>query len=187
MEKLSNYLVLDTETTGRNSFDQIVELAVIDDNGICLYHSLFKPDVGFNPVARSINKIQDEELTSAPKFIDEWPKIKRILNRKVVLGHNIIDFDIRLIRQTLSAQSGQDNELEYLPFIPIDTLRLAKRLGIKNYSQQKLAEHYHLSTEIHRAKDDALQLLSIISCLEQEYPFEVRDYFYREFGDQFTA
>ena len=76
MEKLSNYLVLDTETTGRNSFDQIVELAVIDDNGICLYHSLFKPDVGFNPVARSINKIQDEELTSAPSLLTNGQKLR---------------------------------------------------------------------------------------------------------------
>lgn len=185
MNMLSHYLVIDTETTGKNSFDQIVELAIIDDTGSCLYQSLFKPDVGFNPVARSINKISDEELIDAPRFIDEWPRIKQILNRRVVVGHNIINFDLRLLKQTLNAQ-GEEFNLYSLPFISIDTLRLVKALGFKKHSQQSLAEHYHLSDETHRAKDDALQLLSIINCLEQEYPFDVRKYFYNEFGDQFT-
>ena len=74
MKILNDFLVLDTETTGLETHDQVVELAILDENGKTLYHSLFSPDVPMNPFARRKNRISDAELAHAPKFIDEWPK-----------------------------------------------------------------------------------------------------------------
>ena len=40
----SDYVFVDTETTGLNhDTDEILSVSVIDDEGICLFHSLIRP------------------------------------------------------------------------------------------------------------------------------------------------
>ena len=40
----SDYVFVDTETTGLNhETDEILSVSVIDDEGICLFHSLIRP------------------------------------------------------------------------------------------------------------------------------------------------
>ena len=170
MLTLKNFLVLDTETTGIEEYDQVIELAILDDSGSTLYHSLFRPDVEVNPFARKVNNISDADLAAAPRFVDEWPKIRSILAGKPVLGHNIAEFDVRLIRQTLEAQNADPHSMDGTFTTVFDSLLMARRMGFKKAGQNVLAHHYGIEgEEKHRAVDDCRQLLNVIEHLEKDY------------------
>ena len=169
MQLLKNFYVIDTETTGINNYDQIIELAIVSSYGLTIYHSLYKPDVKINPDAQKINKISETELVNAPRFIDEWPKIKIILQGSTVIGHNIKNFDIRLFKQTLESQGGDPSEIDTLFKNIYDTYLLTKNLNYKKNSQAYLADYYGLPAETHRAEDDALQLLTLLDYIEKDY------------------
>ena len=169
MQILKDFLVLDTETTGMEEHDQVVELAILDEHGRTLYHSLFKPDVPMNPFARRKNNISDAMMEHAPRFMDEWAKIRAILQNRRVLGHNIAEFDVQLIRQTLEAQNAAPDCMDGVLDTVLDSLAMARRMGFKRASQEALAQHYGLPEEKHRAVEDCQQLLQVMEHLEKEF------------------
>ena len=99
MNELKDYLILDTETTGTGKYDEVIELGIIDMAGNTVYHSLFKPSCPIQPKAEEIHGISLNDLDDAPKFSDEWHKIKTILVGKKILIYNAA-FDLRLLSQT---------------------------------------------------------------------------------------
>lgn len=107
---------LDTETTGLDSADEVIELAVIDEDGNTLFNSRFKPTVEINPFAQEVHGIKADELANYPTWIEQEASIKKVLQGKSVVIFNA-DFDLRIMRQTANA-FGCDvswiNELETL-------------------------------------------------------------------------
>ena len=94
-----NYLILDTETTGTGASDEVLELGIIDMEKRTVYHSLFKPSCSIGDGAVAVHGITMREVEDAPRFSEEWSKIKEILNGKQVLIYNG-DFDLRMLNQT---------------------------------------------------------------------------------------
>lgn len=92
---------LDTETTGLANSDQVIQVAVVDYHGNCLYSSYVNhPKVPMHPVAQSIHKIPPKVLQSAP----EWPAIREALYAVLakadkIYAHNA-QFDLKLLTQT---------------------------------------------------------------------------------------
>lgn len=91
--------ILDTETTGLDDDDEIVEIAVIDNTGKTLLQSLVKPTKPIPTHISAIHGITDAMVADAPS----WPEVQARLmqalgNRRLIIWH--ADFDLRLIAQS---------------------------------------------------------------------------------------
>ena len=78
------FVVLDTETTGLERKDQIIEIAVLDQHKNTLLNTRLKPTCNINPEAESIHGISLNELQNAPEFPTIYEKLKQILTDKPV-------------------------------------------------------------------------------------------------------
>ena len=94
-------VVLDTETTGLGNQDEVLQLAMLRDNGEVLFNEYFKPtSVHEWPEAERINHISPQMVFDKPEFSEAAEKIRAIISRSyMVIGYNL-PFDIRLMMQS---------------------------------------------------------------------------------------
>lgn len=91
----ASWVILDTETTGLSSRDEICQIAIIDGLGNVLIDRLVKPTVDIPFEAQAIHGISNTMVQSAQFFQDLMPEILSILKGKlavrpyqpVMLGH----------------------------------------------------------------------------------------------------
>lgn len=94
-----NWVTFDTETTGLEDKDEIIQWAVCAPDGTVLGQSYIKPIVPISKEAREIHGIGDELLANAPTFDQVWPTIWRLIEGKLVVIYNE-SFDRRLLYQS---------------------------------------------------------------------------------------
>lgn len=87
----SEYIFLDTETTGfnREGMDEIVEIAIIDEAGEILLNTLVKPR--FNKEwaeAERVHGISPSDVATAPALSELLPKIEQLCDGKTVVCYN---------------------------------------------------------------------------------------------------
>jgi DNA polymerase III epsilon subunit-like protein len=96
----SKPIYLDTETTGLEDSDEIIEIAIVNVDGIAVFDSFIKPSKTIPEESTRIHNITNDMVKTSPTWPEVWPQIKEIL-----LGHPIgmynAPFDIRMIEQTL--------------------------------------------------------------------------------------
>ena len=92
-------LYMDTETTGTGPTDEVIEVGIVDADGLELFQSLVKPVGKVAPDARRIHGISDEMLVSAPRWFNVWPKVEAVIAGHTVCAYNA-DFDLRMLKQT---------------------------------------------------------------------------------------
>ena len=90
---------LDTETTGLEGTDQIVEICVLDHDGTVLINSLVKPTGPIPPDATRIHGITNGLVKDAPAWPDLWPRVKTLMTDRRVAIYNA-EFDVRLMKQS---------------------------------------------------------------------------------------
>jgi exodeoxyribonuclease X len=161
--------VIDTETTGLDDKDEVVEVAVVlvDDAGRIVpgaIASLVRPTVPISIPARATHHISPADVAGAPRLADvSLPAFD------VVAGHNV-EFDLRLLRQSGRA----------LPDLPaIDTCRVAKHLypEAPGFSNQVLRYYLELEVDLggmppHRALADAIVTAAILGRMLAEAPVD---------------
>lgn len=91
---------LDTETTGLERSDEVVEIAVIDKNGNILINTLIKPKSLIPDSASAIHHITNEMVKDSPEFPDIWPNIQELIKNRPIGMYNA-EFDVRLIKQSM--------------------------------------------------------------------------------------
>lgn len=96
---LKRPIFLDTETTGLDPRDQIVEIAVVDSDGAVLFESLVRPTVRIPPDVIRIHGITDKMVADAPTWLEMWSELERLLAGRLVGIYNA-DFDLRMMRQS---------------------------------------------------------------------------------------
>ena len=96
-------LVFDTETTGLGTRAEIVELAVVEWTGAPVFNKVLRPTVPVEPEAAAVHGIGDAEIGGAPGIADVLPVLRDLFDGRVVVSYSL-DFDCRLLRQSLSAQ-----------------------------------------------------------------------------------
>lgn len=89
----SGFLAFDTETTGLESEDQIIQWAVCDQYGVVLGSGYVKPTVPISDGAFEKHGISEDQLVGAPLFAEAWPTIRDLLVGKIVVIYNA-NFDI---------------------------------------------------------------------------------------------
>jgi DNA polymerase III subunit epsilon len=90
---------LDTETTGLNPSDEIVEISIVDHDGKILLESLVRPSQPIPPDATRIHGITNEETQAARTWPVIWPEVRSILFERVVVIYNQ-EFDLRMMAQS---------------------------------------------------------------------------------------
>jgi DNA polymerase-3 subunit epsilon len=99
---------LDTETTGLDSDDEIIEIAIVNSSGEVIFESFVRPQKPIPTSATAINHITNDMVANSPGWADIWSEIRPLL-----LGHSIgmynAEFDIRMILQSLSINKMLNN------------------------------------------------------------------------------
>jgi len=94
-----NPVYLDTETTGLNKSDEIVEITIIDAAGQVLLNSLVRPLQPIPPSATQIHGISNDMVQKSPAWPILWMQIRPLLLNKIIVAYNS-DFDHRLLQQS---------------------------------------------------------------------------------------
>lgn len=164
-----NYLIIDTETTGLQNDDEIVELAVVNLEGKELYHSLYKPEKSVHWEASKKTGISNKMLLNSPFFKDEWLKIKDIVEGKSLIAHNV-DFDYRLVKQTLNRYGLEEEDADIVFTNCIDSIKIAKKyVDSTSYKLEELCKVLGIEEEEeqkHRATYDCLMILKMLRIIE---------------------
>lgn len=103
-----NPVYLDTETTGLEITDEIVEIAIVDTNGMVIFDSLIKPTKPIPISATAINHISNEMVEHSPTIADVWQEIRKLLITHPIGMYNA-EFDIRMILQSLKLNNLPDD------------------------------------------------------------------------------
>ena len=93
-------IVVDTETTGLLAgLDEILQLSIVDDDGIALYDGYFKPECHTSwDEAGQVNGISPEMVATSPSFKSELARINAIFQDcKEIIGYNT-PFDISFLQ-----------------------------------------------------------------------------------------
>lgn len=95
----SGFVVLDTETTGIDPDDELVQVSVIAHTGEMLLDTLIQPTKAIHPAASAVHGLYAADLVDAPRFADMYDTLKAAILDRIVIAYNA-DFDQRMVRQT---------------------------------------------------------------------------------------
>lgn len=101
---MTEYVFLDTETTGLDNNAQVVEIAIVDSTGAVLFESYCRPTVPVDPGAQAVHGIGPEKLATAPAWPEIAEQVRAVLEGKRVVIFNS-DFDTRMLQQTATAHT----------------------------------------------------------------------------------
>lgn len=90
---------IDTETTGLERDDEVVEISIIDFDGSLLFSSLVKPTRPIPPEAQRVHHISDKDVAAASPWPILWPRIRSFLYARQVAAYNA-SFDYRMMQQS---------------------------------------------------------------------------------------
>ena len=98
----SNYVILDTETTGLGKNDVILQLGLIDLDGNVLMDTLIRPSKRkrFSASATAIHGLSMASVKNAPTFAEIYAEFKRAIGKRELLIYNAV-FDGRMLDQTV--------------------------------------------------------------------------------------
>ncbi|ELV9213897.1 3'-5' exonuclease [Salmonella enterica] len=189
----SDYLIIDTETTGLDNNAEIIEIAIINMHGDVLLNSLVKPTCSIPTAVTKINNITDEMVADAPLWRDVFPVILNIIDEKKWLAWNS-KFDSRLIIQT-GVKTGYFEDLPASKILDIAAKINNSQIDAKaiydqwygefdskrnNFKRQRLttaAERHNVSVNgAHRALADCMMVLGVLNavCHSDYAVFEAR-------------
>jgi DNA polymerase III subunit epsilon len=172
-----DFCVLDAETTGLATHDEVIELAIVSGaSGEVLFSSLIQTqDPHRKALTTYVHGISREMLAHAPTFPQVWPTIEGILSQHAhVLVYNVT-YDKRLLKAT-AQRYGYDLPSGYWSCL---MEQYAEYFGDWNdyrqsYTWQKLeAACSRLGVQVngdyHRATADALCTLGVLRTLAAQY------------------
>jgi len=96
----SDPVYLDTETTGLESNDEIIEIAIVNSSGEVIFESFVRPQKPIPAAATAINNITNTMVSNSPSWGEIWPTIRNLLLDHPIGMYNA-EFDIRMILQSL--------------------------------------------------------------------------------------
>ena len=147
----TDWVILDTETTGLGSTDVVIQIGVTDHRGVTLVDTLVRPAVAIGYRAQAVHGISARAVAGARDFPAVLPELRRAIGGKTVVAYNA-PFDRRLLDQTASRYGVA------LPAVEWDcAMQWYKRyLGVRSAK---------LPGAIHGATGDCLATLAVIRAM----------------------
>lgn len=153
---LSNYIVLDTETTGFSSNDHIIQIAalrVLNHNIVATFSTYVNPGIPIPPQVTSLTGITDNDVQGAPCAANALPQLLEFMGGLPVVGHNI-RFDQRMISYECDRLSIDT------PVWEIEDTMLLSRELFRQYNRHRLSdlcERLHIiNIQKHQALSDVI-------------------------------
>lgn len=170
--KLYDLSVIDVETTGLGSDDEVVEIAAVrfDSSGdvINCISRRVKPYSSIKLDASRTHGIRNSDLLEEARFDDVWPEIYEVIKGSVVFAHNC-PFDVKMINQSLKQRNP------YPPLLIVDNLltyRLHTSPDANLYKLSTLARGLGINVpgHAHSALHDCLETASLVLGLLKAKP-----------------
>lgn len=171
---VSDYCVLDTETTGLSAYyDEVIEIGILRvRNGEITdrYEQLVKPENEIDGFITSLTGITNEMVADKPSIENVKSDVLAFLGSDVIVGHNT-SFDIRF----LAAGFQEDISNEYM-----DTMQFARKLypELSHHRLSDLSEYLHLTNNEHRAIADCVttkELYETMKAVMAQKGLEIKD------------
>lgn len=163
------YAVLDFETTGNQSSDEIIQagLAIIDHDLTIsqVYRSYVNPGIPIPPFITGLTGITEEDVKEAPGLDQVMMEMVPLLDDAVLVGHNVA-FDFNYLQSAL-------DKTGYLPFSGriLDTMDFLKIFfpSLSTYQLGLVSQEFNVQHDRpHQADSDALATaLIFLKCLEE--------------------
>lgn len=160
---LEKPVYLDTETTGLEFDDEIIELAVVNSEGKVVFDSFIRPQKPIPSSATAINHISNEMVSNAPTISQVWPQIRSILAHHPIGMYNA-EFDIRMILQSLRKNQIPD----VTKFNAFDIMKVyTDFMGTdRRYKLEQAGRNLGIKIpNSHRAADDTLLTRAVFHCI----------------------
>ena len=157
VEKLGNFVVIDTETTGLSaSKDAIVEVSAVKFERympVAVFESFVNPHRSIPEAASKVNHITDDMVSDAPDFSHIRADLVSFIGSSTVIGHNL-DFDLKFLCSAGIAFVDPKQKF-------FDTLELSRRIigdEVEDCKLVTLCDYYKIRYEggAHRSSSDAL-------------------------------
>ncbi|MEC8736517.1 MAG: 3'-5' exonuclease [Candidatus Thermoplasmatota archaeon] len=171
---LDGYRVLafDLETTGISTRrDRIVQIALVgaDEDGQQIhYDEIVNPGIPIPFEASNVHGIFDADVRGKEKFKDILSTVHELIDGAVIIGHNVLKFDLPFIEQ----EYFRCGELPPKPAFVIDTLLLARRLKVgRPHNLGSLCSRHGIDlTNAHTAGADAAASMLLFAQLAKQQP-----------------
>lgn len=143
------YIVIDTETTGlKDGDDEVLSLAIVDENGNKLFYELFKPQRKTEwPEAERINNIHPSDVADKRPITDYADELDKYFDGSyAIAGYNTY-FDIKMLR-------GSGRKIAHVQII--DVMREFNAL-VGGYNKLvDCADYFGYTFHAHDALNDAM-------------------------------
>lgn len=90
---------VDTETTGCGAGDEVIEVAVVGNDGAILFETLLRPRRPIPRAVIAVHGITDADVAGAPTLPEVYDRLHAVLAGRLVVVYNA-PFDRRLVEQT---------------------------------------------------------------------------------------
>ena len=90
------FVIFDTETTGVETTDEIIQIGIIDHTGAVIFESKIKPEQSIQN--SQYHGITDDDVKDAPEFKAVYQQIADAMTGKLVLAYNY-SYDRRMLEQ----------------------------------------------------------------------------------------
>ena len=159
-------LILDTESTGLNDDDELVQLAVVSYQGITLFDTLICPSEPLKVLrpgkggvcAADIHGLMPEDVADAPTFKDIYPELWKVVRDRPIVIYNK-DYDVPRLKYVCKLANVA------LPFQSLDAhcamLKYAAFVGDWNDYRQSY-KWQRLEGGDHSAKGDCIACLKLL-------------------------
>lgn len=152
------YLVMHVHTTGLNENfdDEIVEIAIVNNNEKVLLNTLVRPQKNISDSAIRVHKINNRTVKNSPKFSDIYDDLKSILCNKKVYIYNA-SFLLNILKSTLNI-----NKLQLIDFDAKCVMNLFSNNVFKEYNDYYSNFNFQslLTAYTYYYKDDEFKLLN---------------------------
>jgi DNA polymerase III epsilon subunit family exonuclease len=179
-DDLSNYVVLDLETTGLYPETQkIIEIAaikIVDGKVAGSFSSLIHYPKKLSPAITDLTGITTEDLKNAPDCKQVLADFQEFAKDFILVGHNISQFDNKFLWFN-SISVGLDPMKNQL----IDTLNISRQYyDFSSHKLSSLSAEFNIPVKnLHRASDDAILTAKIFDRMKRDVSalqLEVMDY-----------
>ncbi len=161
---------IDTETTGLNRSDEIVEISIVDHDGSLLLSRLVKPSQSIPKDAERIHGISNKMVESTQAWPILWPVIRSHLYGRVIAAYNA-PFDQRMMEQSHARyRLPWREQLEFLDVLILFSEFYGEWDQFHNsYRMFKLEEagrYFNIPLpNAHRSTADALLTRAVLHCI----------------------
>ena len=165
--------ILDFETTGlKSKSERVIEVGVLrieNNEVVAKFEALINPEKPINQFVQRLTGITNDDVSSAPKFVDIADQLEEILQGTIMVAHNA-KFDVAFLLAELE-RIQRRRKIKYLC-----SVQLSRKVfnEYKSHSLDAIIKRYNLKLDNrHRALDDARYVYELLKIIKRQYTPDV--------------